>query len=72
MAAWGHYTEVVMLLQPPVVYGRAPQVMERRHDRAGARTQVSQIVAAGMVPVTLPALISLFHNLPEAVLTAPA
>jgi len=40
------------------------------NDRAGAQTQVSQIVASGMVLVTVLALLPLFHNLPEAVLGA--
>jgi len=40
------------------------------NDRAGAKTQVSSLVAASMVLVTLVALTSLFHNLPEAVLGA--
>jgi SulP family sulfate permease len=40
------------------------------NDRAGAQTQVSQIVASGMVLVTVLALMPLFHNLPEAVLGA--
>lgn len=40
------------------------------NDRAGAQTQVSQMVALGMVLVTILALLPLFHNLPEAVLGA--
>jgi high affinity sulfate transporter 1 len=40
------------------------------NDRAGAQTQVSQIVASGMALVTVLALMPLFHNLPEAVLGA--
>jgi sulfate permease, SulP family len=40
------------------------------NDRAGAKSQVSSLAAAGMVLVTLIALMPLFHNLPEAVLGA--
>jgi sulfate permease, SulP family len=40
------------------------------NDRAGARSQVSSVAAAGMVLITLIALMPLFHNLPEAVLGA--
>ena len=40
------------------------------NDRAGAKSQVSSLVAAGMVLVTLVALMPLFHNLPQAVLGA--
>jgi high affinity sulfate transporter 1 len=40
------------------------------NDRAGARSQVSSLAAAGMVMITLVALMPLFHNLPEAVLGA--
>jgi sulfate permease, SulP family len=40
------------------------------NDRAGAKSQVSSLAAAGMVLITLVALMPLFHNLPEAVLGA--
>jgi sulfate permease, SulP family len=40
------------------------------NDRAGAKSQVSSLAAAGLVLVTLGALMPLFHNLPEAVLGA--
>jgi sulfate permease, SulP family len=40
------------------------------NDRAGAKSQVSSLAAAGMVLITLAALMPLFHNLPEAVLGA--
>jgi len=40
------------------------------NDRAGAKTQLSSLAAAGMVLITLVALMPLFHNLPEAVLGA--
>lgn len=40
------------------------------NDRAGAKSQVSSLAAAGMVLVTLVALMPLFHNLPQAVLGA--
>jgi sulfate permease, SulP family len=40
------------------------------NDRAGAKSQVSSLAAAGMVLITLLALMPLFHNLPEAVLGA--
>ena len=40
------------------------------NDRAGARSQVSSLTAAGMVLITLLALMPLFHNLPEAILSA--
>jgi len=40
------------------------------NDRAGAKSQVSSLVAAGMVLVTLLAFMPLFRNLPEAVLGA--
>jgi SulP family sulfate permease len=40
------------------------------NDRAGAKSQVSSLAAAGMVLITLIALMPLFHNLPEAVLGA--
>jgi high affinity sulfate transporter 1 len=40
------------------------------NDRAGAKTQVSSLVAASMVLITLVSLMPLFHNLPEAVLGA--
>jgi MFS superfamily sulfate permease-like transporter len=35
-----------------------------------AKTQLSSLAAAGMVLITLVALMPLFHNLPEAVLGA--
>jgi sulfate permease, SulP family len=38
------------------------------NDRAGAQSQVSSLVAASMVLITLFALMPLFHNLPEAIL----
>jgi MFS superfamily sulfate permease-like transporter len=38
------------------------------NDRAGAKSQVSSLVAASMVLITLFALMPLFHNLPEAIL----
>jgi len=40
------------------------------NDRAGAKSQFSSLAAAGMVLITLVALMRLFHNLPEAVLGA--
>jgi sulfate permease, SulP family len=40
------------------------------NDRAGAKSQLSSLAAAGMVLITLVALMPLFHNLPEAVLGA--
>ena len=40
------------------------------NDRAGAKTQVSSLVAGGMVLITVIALLPLFHDLPEAVLGA--
>jgi sulfate permease, SulP family len=40
------------------------------NDRAGAKSQVSSLAAAGMVSITLVALMPLFHDLPEAVLGA--
>jgi sulfate permease, SulP family len=40
------------------------------NDRAGAKSQVSSLAAAGMMLITLIALMPLFHNLPEAVLGA--
>jgi high affinity sulfate transporter 1 len=40
------------------------------NDWAGAKSQVSSLAAAGMVLITLVALMPLFHNLPEAVLGA--
>ena len=40
------------------------------NDRAGAKSQVSSLTAAGMVLITLLALMPLFHDLPEAVLGA--
>jgi high affinity sulfate transporter 1 len=40
------------------------------NERAGAKSQVSSLAAAGMVLITLVALMPLFHNLPEAVLGA--
>ena len=40
------------------------------NDRAGAKSQVSSLAAAGMALITLVALMPLFHNLPEAVLGA--
>ena len=40
------------------------------NDRAGAKSQFSSLAAAGMVLITLVALMPLFHNLPEAVLGA--
>jgi SulP family sulfate permease len=40
------------------------------NDRAGAKSQLSSLTAAGMVLITLVALMPLFHNLPEAVLGA--
>jgi high affinity sulfate transporter 1 len=40
------------------------------NDRAGAKSQLSSLAAAGMVSITLVALMPLFHNLPEAVLGA--
>jgi sulfate permease, SulP family len=40
------------------------------NDRAGAKSQVSSLTAATMVLVTLVALMPLFHNLPQAVLSA--
>ena len=40
------------------------------NDQAGAKSQVSSLVAASMVLITLVALMPLFHNLPEAVLGA--
>lgn len=40
------------------------------NDQAGAQTQVSSVVALGMVLVTVLLLMPLFHNLPEAVLGA--
>jgi sulfate permease, SulP family len=40
------------------------------NDLAGAKSQVSSLVAASMVLGTLVALMPLFHNLPEAVLGA--
>src|SRR5262249_30341804 len=40
------------------------------NDRAGAKSQVSSLAAAGLVLITLVALMPLFKNLPEAVLAA--
>jgi sulfate permease, SulP family len=40
------------------------------NDRAGAKSQVSSLAAAIMVLITLVALMPLFHNLPQAVLSA--
>jgi MFS superfamily sulfate permease-like transporter len=40
------------------------------NDRAGAKSQVSSLMAAVMVLITLVALMPLFHNLPQAVLSA--
>jgi sulfate permease, SulP family len=40
------------------------------NDRAGAKSQVSSLVAATMVLITLVALMPLFHNLPQAILSA--
>jgi sulfate permease, SulP family len=40
------------------------------NDRAGAKSQVSSLAAATMVLITLVALMPLFHNLPQAVLSA--
>jgi len=40
------------------------------NDQAGAKSQFSSLAAAGMVLITLVALMRLFHNLPEAVLGA--
>jgi sulfate permease, SulP family len=40
------------------------------NDRAGAKSQVSSLAAAGMVLITLVALMPVFQNLPEAVLAA--
>lgn len=40
------------------------------NDRAGAKTQVSSLVAGGMVLITLIALMPLFHDLPDAILGA--
>ena len=40
------------------------------NDRAGAKSQFSSLAAAGMVLITLVALMRLFHNLPEAILGA--
>jgi MFS superfamily sulfate permease-like transporter len=40
------------------------------NDRAGAKSQVSSLAAAAMVLVTLVALMPLFHNLPQAILSA--
>src|SRR5215469_8575519 len=40
------------------------------NDRAGAKSQLSSLAAAGMVLITLVALMPLFHNLPEAALGA--
>jgi sulfate permease, SulP family len=40
------------------------------NDRAGAKSQVSSLAAAGMVLITPVALMPLFHDLPEAVLGA--
>jgi SulP family sulfate permease len=40
------------------------------NDRAGAKSQVSSLAAATMVLITLVVLMPLFHNLPQAVLSA--
>jgi sulfate permease, SulP family len=40
------------------------------NDRAGAKSQVSSLAAAAMVLITLVALMPLFHNLPQAILSA--
>jgi len=40
------------------------------NDRAGAKSQVSSLAAATMVLITLVALMPLFHNLPQAILSA--
>ena len=40
------------------------------NDRAGAKSQVSALAAATMVLITLVALMPLFHNLPQAILSA--
>jgi high affinity sulfate transporter 1 len=40
------------------------------NDRAGAKSQVSSLTAAALVLITLVALMPLFHNLPQAVLSA--
>jgi sulfate permease, SulP family len=40
------------------------------NDRAGAKSQVSSLAAAIMVLFTLVALMPLFHNLPQAILSA--
>jgi MFS superfamily sulfate permease-like transporter len=40
------------------------------NDRAGARSQVSSLAAATMVLIALVALMPLFHNLPQAILSA--
>src|SRR5215469_9761728 len=40
------------------------------NDRAGAKSQVSSLTAATMVLITLLALMPLFHNLPQAILSA--
>jgi high affinity sulfate transporter 1 len=40
------------------------------NEKAGAQTQLSTILAAGLALFTVAALTSLFHNLPEAILAA--
>ena len=40
------------------------------NDRAGAKSQVSSLTAATMVLITLVALMPIFHNLPQAILSA--
>jgi sulfate permease, SulP family len=40
------------------------------NDRAGAKSQVASLSAATMVLITLVALMPLFHNLPQAILSA--
>src|SRR6516164_9028889 len=40
------------------------------NDRAGAKSQVSALAAAIMVLITVVALMPLFHNLPQAILSA--